>query len=128
MLIDFLIAVIAPLFIPLFYHTLSGITVPTVTRTSSLQKIDYQKNVPIFLKELPTAYIGNAIWGMTYKFSSGINITNWTIVYCFIALFSCMPILWSRKIKKPVLYQISTITIYIILCTLSIIRIFNITQ
>ena len=126
LIVDLLIATIAPIFIPLFYHVLSDITKPLVTRMTSDKKATYQKNVSVFLKELPTAYIGNAIWGMTYRINSGDITTHWTIGYCFIALFSCLPILWSRNIKRILLYQISAIIIYLLLCTLSVIRIFGI--
>jgi hypothetical protein len=126
LIVDLLIAIIAPLFVPIFYHFLSTPIKPSVTRNSSAKKADYKKSVSIFMMELPTAYIGNAIWGMTYRINSGNYSIYWTI-YCFIALFSCIPILCSRNIKKPILYQILILLFYLLLCVLSIIRIFYLT-
>jgi hypothetical protein len=125
--IDFLIAMVAPLFVPLFVWMLDNVQKPTVFRTNSTKTTNLEGNrVSLFLKELPTAYIGNAIWGMTYKINQNEQDIQWMIFYCFLALFCCLPIMYSRSFKKPWLYRIVTILIYVILTIIASERIFNI--
>jgi hypothetical protein len=125
-IIDILIAIIAPLFIPIFNQLLNNIGKPNLIRKSASKTGDVDNSdVSTFMKELPTAFIGNAIWGMTYRLGSNSYDYTWTIVYCFIALFSCIPILYSRGYKNSKNYKRFIWIGCFILFVIAIIRIFN---
>lgn len=88
-IIDILVSIIAPVMIPFFDYGLSKVNIPTtITRVDG--NLSSKERLSVFYQELPTAFIANSIWGLTYKatvFEYEYTII-WIISYAFVALFS----------------------------------------
>jgi hypothetical protein len=124
-IIDILIGLISPLLIPGFDHWLYRVKKPYIMLLSGKkQKLEDEK-MSIFFKEFPTAFIGNAIWGMTYQIKT-FTETNfvWVIAYAFIALLSYFLIMYSNSDPNPKRYKQIVVIIYTILCIIALFRIF----
>jgi hypothetical protein len=101
-IIDILVGIISPLLIPVFDHWLYMVKKPYIMLLpGKKQKLEDEK-MSIFFKEFPTAFIGNAIWGMTYQIKT-FTETNfiWVIIYAFIALSSYFAIMYSNSDPNP---------------------------
>jgi hypothetical protein len=89
-LIDLLIALVAPLLIPAINHVFSLGERPVSVVLGEDGMPDTVKRIPAFVIELPSAYVANAIWGLTYKNSVANEATIvWMVFYTFIG-FGCL--------------------------------------
>jgi len=120
-IIDILIGLALPVFIPLFSSCMHTVEKPSANNMHEL--IEEKRSA--FMQEFPTAFIGNAIWGMTYQIntSSGAN-QFWIPLYAIIALFSCIPLLLSSTDINPVKYNCIVAFCCIVLVLVALLRIF----
>jgi hypothetical protein len=126
-IIDIIISIFAPILIPLYDQILVPKRKPTVSRRNQIENPTIEKELPVFIKEFPTAFIGNAIWGMTYKTNNvSLSTIVWIVVYAFIALFSVALIMKAPQKPNKLLFTVLVISVYILLIVLSLLRIFNI--
>jgi len=124
MIIDFLIAIVAPLLIPIFNNFVYAVKKPLLNLLPGRKKVLEYEEIPVFLKELPTAFIANAIWGMAYSAREVSNTAfTWVIVYAFIAMMCYIPILYSHTKPNISKYKVWIIIISIALSLLTIVRI-----
>lgn len=87
--IDFFIAIFAPIIVPLLDFALSKITFTSRVKGKNLDDCKKVENLSIFFKELPSAFIGNAIWGFTYNIQKYTKSTIiWMCLYFFISFIS----------------------------------------
>ena len=97
-LINLLIAIIAPIVVPLFSLGLSKIFISTsIQGTSQIDCKEY-KLLSDFYKEMPSAFIGNAIWGFTYNIQPNIKTIFWMVIY-FVVSIAAVGFLIFRYIK-----------------------------
>lgn len=123
--IDFLIAVLAPILVPFLDFGLSKICFTSRVTGPDEDSCKKVETLSVFLKGLPSAFVGNAIWGFTYHIQ---NYTKETVIwmgsYFFICMFSVSFLVFSYikniniKIYKWFLFGFS-----LVLIILTIIRI-----
>ena len=87
--IDFLIAVLAPIVFPILDFSLSKINFNSRIKGKSETDCKKVETLSVFFKELPSAFIGNAIWGFTYHIQNYKETTIvWMCLYFFITLIA----------------------------------------
>jgi len=121
-IIDFLVAIIAPCIVPCFDFILSKVNIPYVSGKNANSKNTGIKRLNTFIRELPSAFIGNGIWGISYRIK-GEYIAIWIIVYLivlFVSLALLMFVFWKQHLNK---IKTAIIVVGILLLILSIIRI-----
>lgn len=118
-IVDILISLVAPLIVPLYEFLLSGVNVPGVNGKNNDSERTEELHLHPFLKSLPSAFIGNSIWGLTYSMEN----LNWVAGYTAIILFSIALMIyccWGRGIKAQ---RVLVLIFAFILFVLTIIRI-----
>ena len=121
-IIDLLVAIIAPCIVPYFDFILSNVNIPYITGKNENSKSTGIKKLNTFIRELPSAFIGNGIWGISYRIK-GEYIAIWIIVYLvvlFISLALLMFVFWKHHLDK---IRNAIIVVGILLLLLSVIRI-----
>ena len=83
-IVDFVAAIIAPIIIPLYDFFLARVNVTKLIGKNKESTKVQEEHLHEFIKGLPSAFIGNAIWGFTY----GIHDIIWVTVYFIIVLLS----------------------------------------
>ena len=120
-LVEILVSLVAPCIVPFYDFLLAKVNVPIIIgKNENSPKAKEQKLHP-FVKGLPSAFIGNSIWGFTY----GINDVNWVVVYFFIILWSIVLLLlsnWKDKLKEA---RIVIICTGVVLLFITLLRILN---
>jgi len=114
-IIHLLTSLIIPILIPLTVYFLAK---PNLGASVELDEngkriIDTSRNV--FLMELPTAFIANSVWGLSYSTQGLLNdsIIAWNIIYLTMAFFQIIQLIMSKKeISARAYYS----TIYIMCC------------
>jgi hypothetical protein len=64
-----IVSIVAPLFIPGFTDGLARakLNKPSVEEKAGSSKADPKTELSVFVKDLPAAFIANAIWGITFS-------------------------------------------------------------
>lgn len=78
------LAIIAPIIAPFFDFLLSPVNVPSIEGTDEASNKIPKEYINTFIRSLTSAFIGNAIWGMTYGIQNGL----WWNLYISIFVFS----------------------------------------
>jgi hypothetical protein len=87
LIINIFSAVLIPLLFPLLSYLIANVNIKPVKLINKNGKKVLFKEINIFLKELPTAYLSNILWNFTFTATSTMNesFALW-IIYCFIML------------------------------------------
>ena len=121
--VDFVAAIIAPIIIPLYDFFLARVNITRIIGKNKESGKVQEEHLHDFIKGLPSAYIGNAIWGFTY----GIHDVTWVTVYFIIVLLSIGLLMLSswKKHLKTVKWIIIVFGVLLIFLTLFRIFYFN---
>lgn len=118
--VDFVAAIIAPIIIPLYDFLLAQVNVSKIIGKNKKSARVQEEHLHEFIKGLPSAFIGNAIWGFTY----GIHDIIWVTVYFIIVLLSIGLLMLSNWKKHLAITQWIIIIFGIMLVLLTVFRIF----
>lgn len=123
--IDLLIAILAPIIVPILDFALSEIVI--TNRIKGKNKNDCKKieTLSVFYKELPSAFIGNAIWGFTYHIQNYTALTIfWMCFYFFISFIAVLFLIFGyKKNINFKIYKICSILFSTVLIVITVIRI-----
>ena len=105
--VDLSIATFVPMIVPIASFWLSKIKIDS--RIQKIEQNNYKKvsSLSKIYKELPAAFIGNAIWGFTYHLEYHIDILKeWIIFYFFVTIVSILFLIYSyTRIEEINLYK-----------------------
>lgn len=125
-IVDLLTALFAPIFIPIIEQFYSKTKKPAKVQGTKGNYI-VTLSISEFVKQLPSAFIANTIWGLTYKTNIVSQATiAWMGIYSFLLIWSFIIIVYSHK-KQPnilCLHIMLNVTGFI-LVVLSFIRVFD---
>lgn len=82
--VDLIAAIFAPCVIPLYDFLLARVNVSKIIGRNKASAKVQEEHLHDFIKGLPSAFIGNAIWGFSY----GIHDITWVAIYFIIVLLS----------------------------------------
>ena len=87
--INFIVGILAPMVVPIFSHGLSKIIISTSIQGTNQFNCKEYKILSDFYKEMPSAFIGNAIWGFTYNIQAHTKTTIfWMVVYFVVTIIA----------------------------------------
>lgn len=118
-IVDFVAAIIAPIIIPLYDYFLARVNVSKIIGKNRESARIQEEHLHEFIKGLPSAFIGNAIWGFTY----GIHDITWVTVYFIIVLLSIGLLMLSNWKKHLIAIKWIIVVFGILLIVLSVLRI-----
>lgn len=124
-LVEILVSLVAPCIVPIYDFLLAKVNVPIIIGKNENSPKTKEEKLHPFVKGLPSAFIGNSIWGFTY----GINDVNWVVSYFLIILWSIGLLLlsnWKDKLKEVRVVIICTGVVLVLITMFRIILLGNV--
>lgn len=116
---DILAALIAPCVVPAYELFLSKVNVPNIIGANESSIKGQSEFLDPFLRSLPSAFIGNSIWGITYA----MNNMTWVGIYVILLICSVGLLIISKwEIHLKVIKYLNLIS-SILLILLTAVRI-----